>query len=92
MLVERRFDERANDSLVFLQVVLSRHLALLGWCCLGADEGTLGWPIDSWLQADDCFFAACSKWMTYSPGRDDLDRSLGAASPHERAYSGCECK
>jgi hypothetical protein len=41
VLVERRFDERANDPLVFLQVVLSSHLALLWLCRFGAHAGKL---------------------------------------------------
>jgi hypothetical protein len=72
MLVERHFDERTNNPLVFLQVVLSSHLALLCLCRLGAHAGKLRWPIDSWLPTDDYFFAGGSKWMTYSPDRDDL--------------------
>src|SRR5216684_97214 len=72
MLVERRFDERANDPLVFLQVVLSCHLALLCLCGFGAHGVKLGWPLDSWLLTDDYFFAGSSKRMTYSPDRNDL--------------------
>src|SRR2546428_14100681 len=74
MLVERRFDERANNSLVFLQVVLSRHLALL--CRFGAHTGKLGGPIDAWLQTDDYFFGGGSRWMTYPPDGDDLGERL----------------
>jgi len=72
VLVERRFDERANDPLVFLQVVLSSHLAPLCLCRFGAHASKLGWPIDSWLLTDDYFFARGFEWMTYSPDRDDL--------------------
>jgi hypothetical protein len=61
MLVERCFDERANDPLVFVQVVLSRHLALLCLCRRGAHTGKLGWPIDSWLRTDDYFFCGSSR-------------------------------
>lgn len=58
VLIKRRFNECANDPLVFLQVVLSRHLALLRLSRFGVHEGKLGWPIDSWLLTDDYIFAA----------------------------------
>jgi hypothetical protein len=64
VLVERRFDERANNPLVFLQVVLSSHLAPYWLCRFGAHASKLGGPIDSWLLTDDYLFAGGSKWMT----------------------------
>jgi hypothetical protein len=64
VLVERRLDERANDPLVFLQVVLSRDVALLCLCRFGAYTGKLGWPNDAWLRTDDYFFAGGTKRMT----------------------------
>src|SRR4029077_8380539 len=67
VLVERRFDERANDPLVFLQVALSSHLALRCLCSVGAHKAKLGRRIDSWLRADDYFFTGGSRLMTYSP-------------------------
>jgi hypothetical protein len=33
--------------------------------------------IDSWLLADDFFFAGGRHWMTYSPERDDLGPDEG---------------
>ena len=72
MLVERRFDERANYPLVFLQVVLSSQLAPFACVVLVLMQAKLGWPIDFWLLTHDCFFAGGSEWMTYSPDGDDL--------------------
>src|SRR5712692_6939620 len=72
VLVERRFDERANDPLVFLQVLLRSHLAPHCLCRFGAHAVKLGWPIDAWLLTDDYFFAVGTKRMTYPPDRDDL--------------------
>jgi hypothetical protein len=46
-LVERRLDERTNDPLVFLEVVLSSHIAILCLCRFGAHAAKLGRPIDS---------------------------------------------
>src|SRR4029077_1859125 len=80
VLVERRFDERANDPLVFVQVVLSSHFALRCLCRVGAHKAKLGRRIDSWLRADDYFFIGASRWMTYSPEPDDLREFLLHAS------------
>src|SRR5713226_9357713 len=87
-LVERRLDERANDPLVFLQVVLSRHLALLCWCRFGGHAPKLGWPIDSWLLTDDYFFARSSKRMTYSPDRNDLAGRSASTRRHVARIAG----
>jgi hypothetical protein len=84
VLVERRFDERANDPLVFLQVVLSSQLALLCLCRFGAHAGKLRRPIDSWLRTDDYFFGGGSRWMTYSRDGDDLAERLEICDPATR--------
>src|SRR4029077_6673746 len=76
MLVEGRLDERANDPLVFLQVVLSSHLVPLCLWCLGAHAAKLGGRIDSWLLTDDCFLAGGTQPMTYSPDSDDLRHEI----------------
>ncbi len=88
MLVERRFDERANDPLVLLQVGLSRHLALHCLCRFGAHKGKLGGPIDSWLQTDDYFFGGGSRWMTYPPDGDDLVEPVPHGLPNRRYARG----
>src|SRR5712692_9614006 len=88
VLVERRFDERANDPLVFLQVVLSSHLAPHCWCRFVAHAFQVRWPIDSWLLTDDYFFARSSSRMTYSQDWNDLAGRSASTRRHVAKIAG----